>query len=174
MSKFKPLSVCFEGQRKNEDVFIFLRRHPVSFLPFFFLVLALFFLPFAIALLISGDVSKDIAIIVLTFYYLGLLSVFMVGWLDFYYDIHIVTSTRIVDIDQNGLFHRVNSELEMEQVEDVTFKLKGILGNVFKYGTIEIQTAGTARNFFFEDVPNPAVVAAKIMEIAEYYKSSQN
>lgn len=173
MSHFKALNVCFEGQRENEEVFIFLRRHPVSFVPFLLIVILILFIPFIVAFILGGNINRDIAIVGLTFYYLGSLSVFMIGWLDFYYDIYIVTDTRVVDIDQNGLFHRVHAELEVEQVEDVTFRLQGILGNVFNYGVVEIQTAAERRNFFLKDVPDPKNVAAKILEIAQYYRTEK-
>lgn len=164
----------FPNQKRDEKVYIFIRRHPLAFLPFLGLVLGMTFVFVIIVLFVwfynpefFSGAGKNLIVLGASAYFLFVLVVFMIGWLDFYFDVHIVTSERVVDIDQFGLFNRRIDELNLDQVEDVSHSIKGFLGTIFNYGVVEVQTAGTARNFFLEDVPNPAKVAQKILSLSE-------
>lgn len=114
------------------------------------------------------------AIIFANIFLLAAVSFSFVALLDFYFDVHIVTDTRIVDIDQNRLFHRQINELSLEDVEDVSVILKGFLGTIFSYGSVEIQTAGSKPNFIFDDVPNPREVSQLILDLADQAKRGVN
>ncbi len=171
----------FPNQKKDEKVYIFIRRHPLAFLPFLLLILGMIFVFVSIVLFIwfynpeffSGS-GKNLLVLGTSAYFLFVLVVFMIGWLDFYFDVHIVTSERVVDIDQFGLFHRRIDELALDQVEDVSHSIRGFLGTVFNYGVVEVQTAGTARNFFLEDVSNPAKIAQNILSLSERLPKSED
>lgn len=90
-----------------------------------------------------------------------LLSVYMmyvilfafVVWIDYYLDVWIVTSHRIIDIEQFGLFNRQVSEIPLERIQDITIDIKGIIETLLHFGTIRIQTAGE-REFFIKSVPH--------------------
>jgi len=45
--------------------------------------------------------------------------------------------------------------------------MHGFLATMFNYGTVYIQTAGARQRFVFENIPEPRIVAKKIMELAE-------
>ena len=165
----------FPGQRKNESVFIFLRRHYLAYLPF--AAIFIFMIIIGIIMYLAVDNSTffagtlyNIGILVSNLFLLAAVSFSFVALLDFYFDVHIVTDTRIVDIDQNRLFHRQIDELSLEDVEDVSVILKGFLGTVFSYGSVEIQTAGSKPNFIFDDVPNPREVSQLILDLADQAK----
>lgn len=166
------LKNAFPGQEEKEEVFVFVRRHPLSFLPFILLT-ALMFVVIPIILIVIFKLFPDfisggnlkIIIAAVSVYLLFLITFFLVGWLDFYYDIHIVTNKRIVDIDQNGLFSRSVHELTLENVEDVSARINGILATFFQYGDVEIQTAGSRPNFIFDKIPNPRKVAEFIIDL---------
>lgn len=164
----------FPNQKRDEKVHIFIRRHSLAFLPFLGLILGMFFV-WAVIIWAAFNNYPDIftgtgrnfLVLGTSAYLLFVLVLFMVGWLDFYFDVHIVTNERVVDIDQFGLFNRRIDELNLDQVEDASSHVKGILGTIFNFGVVEVQTAGTARNFFLEDVPDPAKVAQKILSLSE-------
>ncbi|HBR80152.1 MAG: hypothetical protein UX09_C0028G0006 [Candidatus Uhrbacteria bacterium GW2011_GWE2_45_35] len=54
----------------------------------------------------------------------------------------IVTDQRIVDIVQHGFSDRTISEVNHEEIEEVTYRVKGLLATIFRFGTVIIRTAG--------------------------------
>jgi hypothetical protein len=94
----------------------------------------------------------------------------LIAFIDFYFDIQIVTDRRIIDINQNRLFDRQLSELNLEDVEDVSIQISGTLPTLFNYGDVIIQTAGERMNFHFHQVPHPREIASIISDLAEQVK----
>ncbi len=76
-------------------------------------------------------------------------------WVDYYLDIWVVTSERIINIEQKGLFIRRVSTAEYEKIQDITVEVKGFLQTVINYGDVRIQTAGELENIIFRHVSNP-------------------
>ena len=86
--------------------------------------------------------------------YIMVLFVFLfLMWMDYYLDMWIITTERIIDVEQKGLFNRHIAEVPLQHVQDVTIEVKGIIETFLKFGTIRIQTAGE-REFKIEYVPN--------------------
>jgi hypothetical protein len=100
-------------------------------------------------------------------YSLAAILALLIIWVLYYLNVHIVSDERIVDIDQVGLLRHVISELNIETIEDVTSETTGILGNIFDFGTVFIQTAGTTERFQFESVPRPTKIAGLILDLYE-------
>jgi len=99
---------------------------------------------------------------------------FLFGWLilfqmfmDYYLDVWIVTTRRILSIEQTGLFSRVVSELRLYRVQDVTATVNGLFHTLLNYGELEIQTAGEKTHFVFEEIPHPMNISKSILELAE-------
>jgi hypothetical protein len=101
------------------------------------------------------------------FLLVGLFIIFVL----YYLNIHVVTNIRIVDIDQTGLFNHTVSELRLEKIEDVTSETKGVLGTLFNFGTVYVQTAGAKERFEFENIPDPAMVSKMILDLYSKEKS---
>ena len=80
---------------------------------------------------------------------------FMIIWTNYYLDVWIVTSKRILDIEQHGLFSRDMSEFRLDRIQDVTIEVKGILPTLLRFGDIHVQTAGEAREFIIKSIPRP-------------------
>lgn len=70
----------------------------------------------------------------------------------------LITDRRIVDIDQRGVFDRIVTESSFEQMDEVSYRMHGVLSAVFRYGTVRIKLHGTAADLEFEYVRNPARV----------------
>ncbi len=81
----------------------------------------------------------------------------------------LVTDKSLVQILQKTLFIRKVSRLSMSNVEDVNEEQRGVLANIFGYGTLTVQTAGTEDNFIFSLCPNPARLADRIIEARQVY-----
>ncbi|MFC1730791.1 PH domain-containing protein [candidate division KSB1 bacterium] len=84
-------------------------------------------------------------------------------WTDYYLDIWVVTSGRIVNVDQKGLFHREVSTLRMERIQDVTYEIDGIVATVLGFGDVHVQTAGEVKEFVIKGIKDPERVKKKIL-----------
>lgn len=107
------------------------------------------------------------------FYSLWLLIIWVVGfiiWTNYYLDVWIITSKKIVDVEQYGLFKRQVSILHLEKIQDITYDVHGVLQTLFGYGDLLVQTAGSSGSFPIKGVPNPALVQAKLNEAIILHK----
>lgn len=151
--------------KAEEEILMITQQHPVPFVPRMVVFLALFVVPFFLMfpLFSLGEVGVLIFVVVL------LLAVFLAArsWNAWQNTVFVVTDRRMIDIDQHGFFSRVISELFYSGVDDVTYYKKGISPTVFGYGTVLIQTSGSADDIEVRRVSNPARLADLINEIRE-------
>ena len=170
---FFKTHMTFEGKKEQETIKVFTRRHwwvllsPV--ISFFILSL----LP--IGLIILGAkwiLAYNIAP------WLGLAWVLyvMCTWFGLFYtltmhalDVWIVTSERVIDSVQLGLFRRKVSELHLESIQDISVNTTGFIESYFNFGDLEVQTGASEQRFLFEKIPKPLEVKDKIMEAAKQY-----
>ena len=88
-------------------------------------------------------------------------------WIDYYFDVWIITNERIVNIEQKGLFVRHISELNFSRVQDVTATVEGLLPTVLNYGDVLVQTAGEEKRFMFRQVADPYQVKDIVMKLSK-------
>lgn len=101
---------------------------------------------------------------------LVLLTHFTLVFHKYYLSVEIVTTDRIIDIDQKSLFQREVNELPIENIEDVTYRQNGFWGTLFNFGDVIVQTAGSGvmnsnmnmNGFVFNNAPYPSKVAEVI------------
>ena len=70
----------------------------------------------------------------------------------------IITTKRVVDVEQRGFFYKVVSESQHLQIDEVTYAKKGFLETVFRFGTIKLHMRGEGADIEFERVPRPELV----------------
>lgn len=189
MSPISLEAIRFPGQQSDERVFLFLRRSSISFFGPIIIIMVMILLPLLLSVFFSLlDINafsiivglyrrigsefpvvqaSQLLIFAYSAYYFFVASYFLVMWLDYYFDITIVTNERIIDINQVGLFNRSVSELYLTQVQDVSGAQKGLLQNMFHYGDVTIQTAGGKNYFIINHVNNSYDVARKIIDLQE-------
>ncbi|QQG44892.1 MAG: PH domain-containing protein [Candidatus Sungiibacteriota bacterium] len=88
----------------------------------------------------------------LSIYVMVLLLLLFLLWMDHYLDMWIITTERIVDVEQRGLFSREISEIPLSSVQDITIEIRGLIETFLKFGKLRIQTAGE-REFTIKDAP---------------------
>ncbi|KKP94698.1 MAG: hypothetical protein UR99_C0038G0003 [Candidatus Moranbacteria bacterium GW2011_GWD2_36_12] len=86
-------------------------------------------------------------------------------WVDYYFDIWIITTERIVNIEQKGMFTRSVSELRFAKIQDITTEVVGFLPTIINYGDVKVQTAGEESEFVFRTVSDPYHVKNVIMDL---------
>lgn len=94
-----------------------------------------------------------------------ILVLFSLIWIDYYFDVWIITNKRIINIEQHGLFSREISELELDKIQDVSADIMGIIPTFLNYGDVYVQTAGETERFEFKKIPNPYDIKDLIMSL---------
>lgn len=163
----------------DERVVLFLRRHWFVLFTKYLLMFALALIPFVAYYLfdnvfvgfIANETAKAIVTLVASVYYLFIWVTCFTIFIDYYLDIWIVTSHRIIDIEQKGLFNHQVAEQSLDMVQDVSSRVKGVVPTLLDYGVVLVQTAGTRTLFEFKQVAEPAAVARTISTLAEEYRT---
>ncbi len=169
-------------QDPDESIYVFVRPYFLTFLPSLSLgfglvvlgVIMIVLTVFNFPDLFATALGNNTLVILSTAYFLTLIPFFTVIFLDYYYDIHIVTDHRVVDIDQNGLFNREINELALEDVQDVTSFNKGVLSSVYDFGDVTIETAGAHPHFEFVGVRHPREIAGIILDLSEQFRQKSD
>lgn len=151
----------------RRDLFILLKKvvyfMALLVLPFLFV----YFLVMPRAEDSAGPLFSAISVLGASSYLLFIWLFFFFSFIDYYLDVWIITSERIIDIEQRGFFSRVISEQKLFRVQDVTSEIHGALPTIFSYGDVHIQTAGAKERFRFRQVPDPDRVRDMIIRLAE-------
>lgn len=170
-----PYAHChFKGQRDDEVIVSVIHRHWFNILmQFVWIALALLLLLFGMALFQTVAGQTGIVLDPRIAYFLGntvLLFIWFASffiWIDYWFDVWIVTDKRIVNIEQKALFVREISELHLDRVQDVTAEVSGLIPSILNYGDVIVQTAGEQDYFRFRQVPDPNGIKDAIMKLIE-------
>jgi uncharacterized membrane protein YdbT with pleckstrin-like domain len=112
-----------------------------------------------------GGMDKTIVPFAQNFFMLAVWLYGFMIWIDYFFDIWIITSERIINIEQKGMFTRKASELRFSKVQDVTTEVIGFLPSVLNYGDVKVQTAGEENEFVFRTVSDPYNIKNIIMSL---------
>lgn len=137
------------------------------------LFISLVTLPFFFPDLLASDYGKFFLFIENTITLLAWIYAFLI-WIDVWFDTWIITSDRIINIEQHGLFSREVSELKLSRVQDVSVEVHGFFQTFLNYGDVHIQTAGEEERFQFRSVPDPYGVKNIIMNRARTWSDKKN
>jgi membrane protein YdbS with pleckstrin-like domain len=163
------------NQRPNERVELFMRRYWFAVLTIIIAFIVLTGTPLAIgwfywdviSVWLESPVLGPLLVIIGSMYFLSIWLFAFLEFTDYYLDTWIVTNERIINIEQEGLFHRTASELDLASVQDTTAEIRGILQTVFTYGNVYVQTAGSKGRFHFKNIDNPEEVKEKVNQLVE-------
>ncbi len=165
----------------DEKVVHVLRRHPITLLTVALGFIVLLISPFLIAYLLplyqpelfANPVFMALIVMFGSIFFLFAWLFLFQNFMDYYLDVWIVTTKRILNIEQTGLFSRTVSELRLYRIQDVTSTVAGFLHTMFDFGDVEIQTAGEKTRFIFEEIPHPNQISKSILEHAEVERRHQ-
>lgn len=84
-------------------------------------------------------------------------------WTHYYLDLWVITDRRIILVDQVSFFNRNVSIFRLERMQDIEYKITGILATLLNFGTLKAQTAGAHEsNFTSTGLPDPRGLQATI------------
>lgn len=171
-SIFTESANSFEGQENGEKVILILRAHSFIILGrlafFVFPVL----IPPAAGLLFFSFLSSHN--LLKLFFFISSLWYLVLWQIIFYYltmyilSTWTVTDRRIINSTQNGLFNRTVSEIRLSRIQDVSVNVNGIIPTFFRFGDLQIQSAGTEGKIKFSQIPHPEKVKDAIMQIIHH------
>ncbi len=110
-----------------------------------------------------------LGIIIFVLLFLSGIIVAARSWVLYQHNALVVTSQRLIDIDQLGFFERVISEAGWDKIQDLTYSVKGFFPTMLGYGTVTVQTAGTATNLAIKDVHRPHEVQLILTKCKDEY-----
>jgi hypothetical protein len=156
--------------KEKEKILAVVRHFPLLYLHKVLLAALLIAAPFFFMMpLLSLPMPKVGVAVFSVAVFAGLLYALRV-FVIWYWNAFVITTVRIVDVDQRGLFDRVVSEASHDKVQDVSYRIKGLWGTVFKCGTLIVQTAGASANLELYYVRRPEDVQHLITEAVAAYQ----
>lgn len=158
-------------------IVLFLKLLPYAFLAILPFIIAPFFAMFERAADVSavaGDLSAPFR------FFVGLWWIFL--WMaafqlitKYFLTSWVITSHRIVDIEQLGFFGRKVSSFLLIRVQDVTTDVHGILPTLLGFGDIHVETAGSHEKFKMRGVHSPEHLRDLIMgEVAALHADTND
>jgi hypothetical protein len=155
-----PRNTSFDAQERGEKIILLIRRHWVTntwwiAIAIFLTVLPVFLFPPLFAgefPLIPKFAPRVITLTTVIWYLISLMFVFE-NFLNWYFNVSIVSNKRIIDIDFSWPLYRNVSECELDRVQDVGYVMIGLGSTVFNYGNILVQTASEITQFVFNAAP---------------------
>ena len=162
-----PSNVSFQTQEAGEKVLLFLRKTVVLNIVWTLATIVLALLPLLLYPLKDTFASVlpplRFLYILVPMYYLAVVMYAFVNFITWYFNVALITDKRIVDIEFHQLVMKDIAETKLALVQDVSYRQIGVLENMFGFGHVLVQTAGTIENFEFDQLPQPA----RVVEVVE-------
>jgi len=159
----------------NERIVFFLHRHWFIFFKKVLSYLILGSLPFLVYFILkiyfpsilADKIIYSLLVLLVSLYLIFIWISLFHAWIDYYFDLWVVTNKQIIDIQQAGLFNRTLSKQPLNRVQDITAESKGFFPTILRFGNVYIQTAGAKERFVFRDIKNPYEVGQKINKLVK-------
>ena len=108
----------------------------------------------------------------------GIVLMFLVPWWlwvfeDWQNDVYQVTSSRIIDIEQQPFgLREERREASLGMIQNVSLTVSGLIGRLLGYGSVTIETAG-AGAFTFDYVKDPEAVQTEVFRRIERFEEAE-
>lgn len=162
----------FETQNLDEEVIVFERAHFFTNVWLIIIVVILILVPPALELIPFGNnspitisLSQETQFVLTLSWYLFVVAYALQRFLLWYFNIYVITTKRVVDIDFFNLFYKQISSTTLDDIQDVTHTRGGVAQLIFDYGNVFIQTAGTVTNFEFHAIAKPNEIQKKLINL---------
>lgn len=159
----------FDNQRKDEEIILLSRRHPWVLAKTGLIIVGIILIVLIAFLSFGASFTSSIVLVAALIF---IIIYCFIRWFVYTNDIYILTNQRIINIDQGGFFTRRVSEAELENIQNVTYEIKGPTRSFLNFGNILIATAGSDNpGLTLKNVENPHFVQEKIINLQK--KSQQ-
>jgi uncharacterized membrane protein YdbT with pleckstrin-like domain len=83
-----------------------------------------------------------------------------------YFTVYIVSNERIRQVTQRGLFGKDVVELRLSKIQNISYNVPGFTGEIFKFGTIVIQTF--VGDLVIHNVEHPGKIYNKLQDAVNH------
>lgn len=159
--------ILFEGQREGEELLLVFRKHIISMRKGFYL----FFAVFAISCLPTFIFLEMWALWwAVAGFFLGFL---VFGWhfMKWYFSIWLLTTERIRQISQKGLFSKEVMDLPLSKIQSVNYRVGGFFAEVFSFGTLNILTI--VGDLTIQNIEKPEKIYNQLQDILGEIKQEE-
>lgn len=167
-----PLKIKFDKQEEHESIELFLRQHPIVNIFWIVTTIVLLIMPAILLQLdvllgfnFSVSIPVDLLIGGLLIYYLLILAYAFEEFLSWYFNVYIVTNLHIVDINFFSLLAKEVVEISLDDIEVISHNVDGVLGSLFNFGNVHIETAAEQKRILFAKVPRPDIVTDRVQDL---------
>jgi hypothetical protein len=165
-----PEKIVFTRKSPNEEVILLIRKHWITNIPWIvmgiigaFLPLLTLFITYPITIL--PFLTPTLVQILIAMYYVFLTGFILTEFVNWFFNLGIVTTERIIDIDYENLTYKSISAADLRDVEEVHAVQKGFFQSIFNYGDVDIQTESQRSNIEFYLVPRPVQINDMILNM---------
>lgn len=161
-----PDKVDFETRERKEKIVLLLRRHPITNVAWILIAILMIFAPLTLSFFpILSFLPSNFQFIAVLVWYLITTAFVLENFLTWFFNVNIITDERIVDIDFHNLIYKEVSDCKIDNIQDVTYKMGGVVRTIFNYGDVYVQTAAEVPAFEFLAVPKPSKVARVLQDL---------
>ena len=173
----KPEDTYFEGEDGDEEILYIFRQAAITNLGWLVSGIVLLLAPvvfdsfiFSINREFPGIFTPSLIFIVNIFWYIFAFGYIFERFLHWFFNVYIITSKRVVDMDFDHLLHRNISEAPLRNIEDITYTVSGTLPTLFNFGNLSIQTAAEKREIEFYNVYDPGRLQDILSDLVSFKK----
>lgn len=151
----------FEGQKPDEEIIFIEKQHPAVIFRVLIALTILTLLP-----IIAYIFFKFSSIFFYAFFF-WLVIVLIYGfrsWYCFVNSKYILTTKRLISIQQKGSFYKIVSEAQLSKIQDVSFEIRGFWSSMFDFGTVYFQTAGKEEKIKLANIEEPKRIQSQILD----------
>ncbi len=172
-----PKNYRFQGQDDDEDILLLVRAHPITNLAWIIPAVIIFFIPFLLPPIIIAlgfgallNLPSTYLSAFIIINYLLVLIISFEGFLNWYFNVNLVTTKEVLDIDFNSILFKNVDFAPLEDVQEANSTIAGLLGTLFNFGTVLVETAGERVEIDFTNVPRPDKIADLIIDQSQIAK----
>lgn len=176
----RPKNIRFATQNKGEKVFILLRKHWFTNSSWIFNTVIYSFLPLIAGWILSilnfnlFDLFSARVYFILTLTYYSLIFTNALRhFVDWYFNLYIVTNQRVIDYDFSSFISKGASETALENIQDVKEEAVGFFPGLLDYGDVQVYSAADRSVITFHAVPNYTFVRDVINDLGRIVKETQ-
>jgi hypothetical protein len=108
---------------------------------------------------------------VVLFFIWGLIGLFGIiyEFIDWYYDVWLLTNVGVIDVERNGFFDITSTRIDYHMIEGTSYNIKGFWATLFNYGDITIDKLGAQTSVVLKDASNPKKLERRVMNLQETF-----
>ena len=90
------------------------------------------------------------------------LVLFFYQWMGWYFSVYIVTTTRLRQVTQSGLFAKSVIDLGLTKIQNISYTIEGFTAAAFGFGTIVVQTY--VGDLVLDKIHNPGAIYNRLQD----------